>query len=263
MNSTERTGNKNGSGQAGTDIANRYRTLLGQIREQEVRWSRQPESVLLLAVSKTHTPARLQQAYVGGARHFGENYLQEALEKIRILSEPQNGTPGIVWHFIGPIQSNKTRDIALHFDWVHSVDRLRVARRLHDQRPDHLPPLNVCVQVNLSAEDSKSGVPLDDVQELCRAISELGNLRLRGLMAIPAPSTDVEQQRTVFRPLREALHSLNRQFPDMDTLSIGMSDDYEAAIAEGSTIIRIGTAIFGSRAVSTAERPSGGGLDVL
>lgn len=230
-----------------TDIASRYQTLLSQIREQEVRWSRQPDSVLLLAVSKTHAPDRLQQAYTAGARHFGENYLQEALEKIRILSGPQSGTPDIVWHFIGPIQSNKTRDIAGHFDWVHSVDRLRVAQRLNDQRPDDLPPLNVCIQVNLSSEDSKSGVPLGDVQTLCSAVSELPNLRLRGLMAIPAPDSDIERQRAVFRPLRETFQSLNEQFPTMDTLSIGMSDDFEAAIAEGSTIIRIGTAIFGTR----------------
>ena len=235
-------------------IASRYQTLLGLVREQEVRWSRPPGSVLLLAVSKTHAPDRLQQAYLGGARDFGENYLQEALEKISVLAAPESNTPGIAWHFIGPIQSNKTRDIASHFDWVHSVDRLRIAQRLNDQRPGHLSPLNVCVQVNLSAEDSKSGVPLDEVPELCRAISKLSNLRLRGLMAIPAPNSDTEHQRKVFRPLRETFQRLNMQFPAMDTLSIGMSDDYAAAIAEGSTIIRIGTAIFGDRTRSTNSR---------
>lgn len=243
-------------------VAGRYQALLERIREQEARWSRPQHSVLLLAVSKTHGPERLRQAYLGGARHFGENYVQEALEKIRSLSEPESQTPDIVWHFIGPIQSNKTRDIASHFAWVHSVDRLRIAKRLNDQRPDHLAPLNVCIQVNLSDEASKSGVPLDEVRALCSDVSTLPRLRLRGLMAIPAPSSDFAQQRAIFRPLQQALLSLGKQFEGMDTLSIGMSDDYEAAIAEGSTIVRVGTAIFGSRTASSTTA-SGSGLDVL
>ena len=240
---------------AKSDIATRYQTLLHRISEQEQRWQRAPSSVLLLAVSKTHPPERVREAYAAGARHFGENYVQEALEKIQALANPQSHTPDVVWHFIGPIQSNKTRDIAASFHWVHSVDRLRIAQRLHDQRPAQLPPLNVCVQVNLSAEASKSGVSLEEADALCEVINSLPRLRMRGLMAIPAPETRFEHQRAAFRPLRELFERLQKRFPAMDTLSIGMSDDYRAAIAEGSTIIRIGTAIFGQRATHRDTAP--------
>lgn len=204
--------------------------------------SRSPGNVLLLAVSKTQGPDQVRQAFDAGQRDFGENYVQEALAKIAALS-----LPDIRWHFIGPIQSNKTREIAEHFDWVHSVDRIKIAERLSAQRPVGKSPLNVCVQVNVSAEDSKSGVVLAEVDAVCAAISQLNNLNLRGLMAIPAPCGNYEQQRLVFRPLAELLHSLKAQHPTLDTLSIGMSADFDAAIAEGSTIIRVGSAIFGAR----------------
>lgn len=229
-------------------IAENYRTLINQINEAETQSGREPHSVQLLAVSKTHASDKLREAYAAGARHFGENYVQEALDKIAELSAPGTSTPGITWHFIGPIQSNKTRDIAGAFDWVHSVDRLKIAQRLNDQRPDGLSPLNVCVQVNLSHEDTKAGVDIGDAEVLCTQITQhMPHLKLRGLMAIPAPSADVHAQRATFRPLHDLFVQLRERFPSMDTLSIGMTDDFPAAIAEGSTMIRVGTAIFGAR----------------
>tara|TARA_R110002072_G_scaffold136124_2_gene278158 strand:+ start:131672 stop:132409 length:738 start_codon:yes stop_codon:yes gene_type:complete len=229
-------------------IAENYRTLINQINDAAIQSGREPQSVLLLSVSKTHPSDRLREAYAAGARHFGENYVQEALDKIAELSAPGTSTPDITWHFIGPIQSNKTRDIAGAFDWVHSVDRLKIAQRLNDQRPDRLSPLNVCVQVNLSHEDTKAGVDIRDAEALCRQISQqMPHLKLRGLMAIPAPCDDIQAQRATFRPLHDLFVQLQEQFPTMDTLSIGMSDDFPAAIAEGSTMIRVGTAIFGAR----------------
>ncbi len=203
---------------------------------------RAPEAVTLLAVSKTQSAATVQEAYAAGQRDFGENYVQEALDKIAALP-----LPGLVWHFIGPLQSNKTRDIASHFDWVHSVDRLKIATRLNEQRPAGMAPLNVCIQVNISEEDSKSGVALADVNALCEALQGLPNLRLRGLMAIPAPCDDPALQRAVYAPLTALLRQLQTRYAGMDTLSIGMSADFAAAIAEGSTIVRVGTAIFGAR----------------
>jgi pyridoxal phosphate enzyme (YggS family) len=173
---------------------------------------------------------------------FGENYLQEALQKMQALQDLP-----LVWHFVGPIQSNKTAAIAAHFDWVHSVDRLRVARRLSEQRPAHLPPLQLCLQVNISHEDSKSGVSLDELPQLVGTVLELPRLKLRGLMAIPAAGADSRQQQRAFRQMREALVQLRTLAPDIDTLSMGMSDDLEVAIMEGATLVRIGTAIFGPR----------------
>jgi pyridoxal phosphate enzyme (YggS family) len=213
-----------------------------QIAEAARACDRAPEAVTLLAVSKTQSAEIVREAWHAGQRHFGENYVQEALEKIAALP-----LPGLVWHFIGPLQSNKTRDIAAHFDWVHSVDRLKIATRLSEQRPADMAPLNVCIQVNISAEDSKSGVSLTEVQALCEAVQALPRLRLRGLMAIPAPCSDPLQQRAVYAPLAALLHQLQTRFPGMDTLSIGMSGDFAAAIAEGSTMVRVGTAIFGAR----------------
>lgn len=213
-----------------------------QIAEAARACARAPESVTLLAVSKTQSAATVREAFEAGQRHFGENYVQEALEKISALP-----LPGLVWHFIGPIQSNKTRDIAAHFAWVHSVDRLKIATRLNEQRPAGMAPLNVCIQVNISAEDSKSGVALSEVEALCEALQDLPQLRLRGLMAIPAPCEDPAQQRAVYAPLAALLQRLQSRFPEMDTLSIGMSGDFAAAIAEGSTLVRVGTAIFGAR----------------
>lgn len=177
-----------------------------------------------------------------GMRRFGENYLQEALEKIAALQELD-----LEWHFIGPIQSNKTRPIAEHFDWVHSVDRLKLARRLSEQRPAGLPPLNICLQVNVSGEQSKSGITLQELPALAQEVATLPRLRLRGLMAIPAPAAGLEAQRQPFRQMRFALEQLIAEGLELDTLSMGMSGDLEAAIAEGATLVRIGTALFGPR----------------
>ena len=224
-------------------IAENISTVRDQITKAATRSGRTADSVTLLAVTKTQTPEKLREAYAAGQREFGENYVQEALDKIRILD-----LPDLVWHFIGPIQSNKTGDIAAHFDWVHSVDRLKIASRLSKQRPEGLAPLNICVQVNLSSEDSKSGVALEDAADFCEQIAKLPSLRLRGLMAIPAPCAGHEQQREVFAPLALLFRELQGRFEHLDSLSIGMSADYEAAIAEGSTIVRVGSAIFGARA---------------
>jgi pyridoxal phosphate enzyme (YggS family) len=198
--------------------------------------------VHLLAVSKTFPPEAVREAYQAGQVAFGENYLQEALEKIAALRDLP-----LEWHFIGPLQSNKTRAIAENFAWVHSVDRLKIAERLSAQRPPHLPPLNVCLQVNVSGEQSKSGVAPADAAQLARAVTLLPNLKLRGLMSIPAPAADVEAQRAPFHMLKKLFEQLNSEGMALDTLSIGMSHDYHAAIQEGATIVRIGTAIFGTR----------------
>lgn len=214
-----------------------------QINQASQQYGRAPNSVTLLAVSKTQGPEKLQEAYQAGQREFGENYVQEALEKIQAMALPE-----IVWHFIGPIQANKTRDIAENFHWVESVDRMKIAQRLSSQRPESLGPLNVCIQVNISAEQSKSGIAIDQAQSLCEQVSQLPNLRLRGLMAIPAPSTEPAVQRKAYEPLRELFERLAPQFAHFDTLSIGMSGDYSAAISQGSTIVRVGSAIFGARA---------------
>lgn len=201
------------------------------------------EDIQLVAVSKTFPPEDIRAAFACGQRAFGESYVQEALEKINDL----NDLP-LEWHFIGPIQSNKTRAIAETFQWVHSVDRLRVAQRLSDARPALLPPLQVCLQVNISGEASKSGVAAAEVALLAEQVSHLSNVRLRGLMTVPRPTDDQEAQRAAFRSMRELLDSLRARGIALDTLSMGMSDDLEAAIQEGATIIRVGRAIFGERA---------------
>jgi len=201
------------------------------------------EDIQLVAVSKTFPPEDIRAAFACGQRAFGESYVQEALEKINDL----NDLP-LEWHFIGPIQSNKTRAIAETFQWVHSVDRLRVAQRLSDARPALLPPLQVCLQVNISGEASKSGVASAEVALLAEQVSHLSNVRLRGLMTVPRPTDDQEAQRAAFRSMRELLGSLRARGIALDTLSMGMSDDLEAAIQEGATIIRVGRAIFGQRA---------------
>jgi pyridoxal phosphate enzyme (YggS family) len=223
-------------------IAENISTVRNQITKATASCGRPSGSVSLLAVTKTQAPEKLREAYAAGQREFGENYVQEALDKIHALDLPE-----LIWHFIGPIQSNKTADIAKHFAWVHSVDRLKIATRLNSQRPQGSPPLNVCVQVNLSQEGSKSGVALADTTALCEQIAKLPRLRLRGLMAIPAPCAQYDLQREVFRPLAHLFGELQERFEQLDTLSIGMSADYEAAIAEGSTIVRVGSAIFGAR----------------
>lgn len=213
-----------------------------QIAEAEKRFARPQGSVQLLAVSKTRPAEDLRAALACGQRAFGENYLQEALGKIRVMSDCD-----VEWHFIGPIQSNKTREITEHFQWVHSVERLKIAQRLNDQRPAQLPPLNICLQVNTSGESSKSGVSPEGVLPLAQAILAMPRLILRGLMTIPAPEADFEKQRLPFRQLRELQQTLRGAGIKTDTLSMGMTDDLEAAIAEGATMVRIGTAIFGAR----------------
>jgi len=200
------------------------------------------DEIKLLAVSKAQPAEKLREAYTAGQRAFGENYLQEAISKQEQLKDCD-----IEWHFIGPIQSNKTQLIAQHFDWVHSVDRLKIATRLNDARPRSLAPLNVCIQINSSEEASKSGVDIASLAILAKNINALPHLKLRGLMAIPAPTKDLAKQRAQFRIVNNAFKSLQQQGFKLDTLSIGMSDDYIAAIHEGATIVRIGSAIFGAR----------------
>ena len=225
-----------------TTIASNLQAVRAAMMSAAVAAGRPAGDIGLLAVSKTFPADAIREAYQAGQTCFAENYVQEALEKIAVLHELP-----IEWHYIGPIQSNKTRPIAENFAWVHSVDRLKIAERLSAQRPEHLPPLQICLQVNISGEVSKSGVPPDDVCGLALDIAVLPNLRLRGLMAVPAPSEDVVIQRFYFAQLRELRDQLNRQGLQLDTLSMGMSHDFAAAIAEGATMVRIGTAIFGTR----------------
>lgn len=232
------------------EIAQRLASVNERIRAAELAAGRTPGSTELIAVSKTHPPSAIAEAFRLGQRAFGESYLQEALAKREALADSN-----IVWHFLGPIQSNKTRRIAAGFDWVHSVDRLKIAERLDEQRPGELPALNVCIQVNVSGESSKSGVSLDELPALALAIARLPRLSLRGLMAIPAPEPDFERARIPFRRLRMALENLKTLgLDELDTLSMGMSDDLEAAVREGATLVRIGTAIFGPR---PADAPAG------
>ena len=205
-------------------------------------YDRAPSSTLLIAASKTQTAERVAQAYQAGLRHFGENYLQEALEKQSQLTDK-----AITWHFIGPIQSRKAKDIAVNFDWVHSVDRLSVAQKLSKHRPENLPPLQICIQVNISNDPNKSGVAVDEIHSLSEQIAALPGLELRGLMTLPKAEPALQQQRLVFRQLVAQFEQQQKYFPQMDTLSMGMSQDLEAAIAEGATFVRIGTAIFGPR----------------
>ena len=224
------------------DVAAALQAVHTRVRAAEERFGRVPGSVALLAVSKTRPPEDLRAAFVEGQRAFGENYVSEALGKMASL-----GDLAIEWHFIGPVQSNKTRPIAERFAWVHSVDREKVARRLAEQRPAGLPPLQVCVEVNVSGEESKSGVAPGELPALARTVVGLPRLRLRGLMAVPAPEEDFELQRRAFRRLRELFEGLRGEGLPLDTLSMGMSGDLEAAVAEGSTLVRVGTAIFGPR----------------
>ena len=208
--------------------------------------NRPRSSVQLLAVSKTFPAEAVLEAMAAGQRAFGENYLQEALDKIALVARAQPQAP-VEWHFIGPIQSNKTRPIASSFQWVHTVERLKIAQRLSEQRPPELGPLDVCIQVNISGEASKSGAHEDEVPELARQVAQLPNLRLRGLMAIPEPQADVALQRQAFARLRTLAERLRLDGVALDTLSMGMSGDMQAAIMEGATIVRIGSAIFGAR----------------
>lgn len=214
------------------------------------RYDRNPTEIALLAVSKTFSVDAVYQAWQAGQVRFGENYLQEALDKIvalpALIADPEK-IKQLEWHFIGPIQSNKTRPIAENFAWVHSVERDKIALRLSEQRPAHLPDLQICLQVNVSGEASKSGVTPDQLPALARYVASLPRLRLRGLMAVPEASDDMEKQRAAFKQLAQLKNDLCEQGLELDTLSMGMSGDMDAAIAEGSTIVRIGSAIFGKR----------------
>ena len=227
-------------------IENNLQEVKRRISGAALAAGRPPAAVRLLAVSKTFGADVVRQAHAAGQRAFGENYVQEALEKIQALADLR---PGIEWHLIGPLQSNKTRAAAEAFDWVHSVDRLKVAQRLAEQRPAWLPPLQLCLQVNISGEASKSGVLPAEVPALAAAVAALPRERvvLRGLMAIPEPAGDFDEQRAPHRALRELLAAVNARGLALDTLSMGMSADLEAAVAEGATILRVGTAIFGGR----------------
>ena len=226
-----------------TDIAARLNQVKQRIQDAEQAADRQAGSVQLLAVSKTQPVEVIRASINIGQLCFGESYAQEAVAKIQQLAN----VPGIEWHFIGPIQSNKTASLAEHFDWIHSVDRLKIAQRLNDQRPADKAPLNICIQVDTSGEISKSGISPDQLAELAQQIRQLPRLRLRGLMTIPAREDDTEQQRLPFRQLRELFETLNAQGLQLDTMSMGMTDAMEAAIQEGATIVRIGTALFGPR----------------
>lgn len=225
-------------------IGNNVQEVKGRIAVATTAAGRAANSVTLLAVSKTRPEAAVRQAHAAGQRAFGENYVQEGLAKIDALADLR---AQLEWHLIGPLQSNKTRAVAEAFDWVHSVDRLKIAERLAAQRPAGLPPLNVCLQVNISGETSKSGLSADELPAVARAVAALPGLRLRGLMAIPEPVADAALQRAPYRALREMLESLRAQGLALDTLSMGMSDDLDAAVAAGSTMVRVGRAVFGSR----------------
>jgi pyridoxal phosphate enzyme (YggS family) len=228
-----------------TSLSERLQHIRSQIRHASHIAGRPADSVQLLAVSKTKPSTDIATLYRLGQRHFAENYLQEALVKQTALAGFN-----ITWHFIGPIQSNKTRAIAQNFAWVHSVDRLKIAERLSEQRPEHLPPLNICLQINISQETSKSGIQLEQLPSLVDAISKLPRLCLRGVMAIPEPCDNYPQQRLPYRLIYQAVSQLNK--PELDSFSFGMSEDLKAAIMEGATMVRVGTALFGARLYSKA-----------
>ena len=225
-----------------TTISGNLQAVRARIEVAARKYGRNPDDISLLAVSKTWPAVDVRAAVDAGQREFGENYVQEGVDKVMDLAALE-----LTWHFIGPLQSNKTRRVAETFDWVHSVDRLKIAERLSEQRPDTLPPLQICLQINVSGEETKSGMSLSDLPQLARHVARLPRLKLRGLMAIPAPLDDFAEQRQSFRRLREAYDELRIEGMMFDTLSMGMTHDLEAAIAEGATLVRVGTAIFGER----------------
>lgn len=227
------------------DIAHNLAQVRDKISAAATRCGRAPEEVTLLAVSKTKPASAIAEAIAAGHRAFGENYVQEGVDKIRYFQEL--GNSDLQWHFIGPLQSNKSRLVAEHFDWCHTLDRLRIATRLNEQRPAGLAPLNVLIQINISDENSKSGIALNELDTLAEEVATLPGLTLRGLMAIPAPESSYERQFAVAQQMAVAFEALKARYSTVDTLSLGMSDDMEAAIAAGSTMVRIGTAIFGAR----------------
>ncbi|MBK0098608.1 YggS family pyridoxal phosphate-dependent enzyme [Erwinia sp. S63] len=226
-----------------TSIEHNLQKVRERIAAAAARCGRAPEEITLLAVSKTKPASAVAEAIAAGQQAFGENYVQEGVEKVAELA----AHPDLQWHFIGPLQSNKSRLVAENFAWCHTVDRERIAQRLNDQRPEALPPLNVLIQVNISDENSKSGIMLEAIPALAAQIAALPRLRLRGLMAIPAPESDYDRQFAVCQQMADAFNALKQDYPDVDTLSLGMSDDMDAAIAAGSTMVRIGTAVFGAR----------------
>ena len=227
------------------DIAHNLAQVRDKISAAAARCGRASEEITLLAVSKTKPASAIAEAIDAGQRAFGENYVQEGVDKIRYFQE--QGNTDLQWHFIGPLQSNKSRLVAEHFDWCHTIDRLRIATSLNDQRPAEMPALNVLIQVNISDENSKSGIALSELDALAAEVAELPRLTLRGLMAIPAPESSYERQFAVAQQMAVAFEALKARYNTVDTLSLGMSDDMEAAIAAGSTMVRIGTAIFGAR----------------
>ena len=227
-----------------TTISDNVQATQARLNQASLAAGRPANAVALLAVSKRQPVEAVRQAHAAGLCAFGENYVQEGLDKLAALADLRQV---LQWHLIGPLQSNKTRAVAEAFDWVHSLDRLKTAQRLSEQRPDSLPPLDVCLQVNISGEDSKSGVAPADVPALAHAVAALPRLRLRGLMSIPAPADTLDAQRVPHRALRLLFDQLNAEGLALDTLSMGMSADLEAAVLEGATVVRIGTAIFGAR----------------
>ncbi|WP_419239386.1 YggS family pyridoxal phosphate-dependent enzyme [Photobacterium leiognathi] len=229
-----------------TSIKQNIAEVIHQITLATEKCGRAADSVQLLAVSKTKPVEAIEEAIAAGQYAFGENYVQEGVDKVNHFST-HSAKNLLVWHFIGPIQSNKTRLVAEHFDWVHSIDRVKTAKRLSDQRPANMAPLQVLLQVNSNNEETKSGVSLAELPALAAEIAAMPNIELRGLMSIPQPATDFDSQFATFKTLSDALEQLKTTYPQVDTLSMGMSDDMEAAIAAGSTIVRIGTAIFGAR----------------
>ncbi len=228
------------------DIASRLLAIKDQIASLTHQAGRAPDDVQLLAVSKTKPIEAIYAAYQAGQRQFGESYVQEAIPKIQLL-QTNSDYADIEWHFIGPLQSNKTKPVAEHFDWVHSVDREKIAQRLNEQRPAHLPALNICLQVNISGEQTKSGINADEVFGLAGIISQFPRLKLRGLMTIAENTDDMNVVRDNFLHMQQLFNQLKSQYPSVDTLSMGMTDDMPLAISCGSTMVRIGTAIFGSR----------------
>jgi pyridoxal phosphate enzyme (YggS family) len=233
------------------DIAHNLAQVQRKISDSAERCGRSPEEVTLLAVSKTKPASAIEEAIAAGQRAFGENYVQEGVEKI--LYFKACGANNLIWHFIGPLQSNKSRLVAEHFDWCHTVGSLRIATRLNDQRPAEMAPLNVLIQINISDEQSKSGIAPEELDALAAQVAELPRLTLRGLMAIPAPESDWQRQFAVASQMAVAFTRLKERYSTVDTLSLGMTDDMDAAITAGSTMVRIGTAIFGARDYSSRQ----------
>ena len=223
-------------------IANNLTKIRNKISVAEKQFGRKENSVCLIAVSKTRKINEIIMAINENQRHFGENYCQEAIEKIKTITQPN-----VVWHFIGPIQSNKTKQIAHYFDWVHTVDRIKIARRLDEMRPDNMAPLNICIQVNTSGEVTKSGLSINEVEDFINELKHFKRLKVRGLMSLPEIKASFDEQRNSFSLLKKVLYELEADNPELDTLSIGTTQDMEAAIAEGATCVRIGTAVFGPR----------------